>query len=192
MVHVSARVPPPTNYCPLGNGCCFLRPIELHNAYAVETVTICYRWHPLFGLTLPVRMRRKDRAGQRIYCESDGKIYPVPSWMLSPECSQLLLGPPLISAEALGELHDLLTSLPIHDDCDKASLKSPPKEGVDETIGKITLPANESPTPQRTCNNNSRRAAKRIDHGADGTTHPRSGRRKRPRRKRASRKRRRG
>src|SRR5438477_474510 len=35
-------------------------------------------------------MRRKDRAGQRIFCESDGKIYPVPSWMLSPECSQLL------------------------------------------------------------------------------------------------------
>jgi hypothetical protein len=89
-------------------------------------------------------MRRKDRAGQRIYCESDGKIYAVPSWMLSPECSQLLLGPPLISAEALGELHDLLTSLPIHADCDKASQNSPPKESVDETIGKITLPAQPS------------------------------------------------
>src|SRR5437016_13153411 len=123
-------------------------------------------------------MRRKDRAGQRIFCESDGKIYPVPSWMLSPECSQLLLGPPLISAEALGELHDLLTSLPIHADCDKASQNSPPKESVDETIGKITLLAIESPTPQRTCNSNWRRAAQRIDHGADGTTHPRSGRRR--------------
>src|SRR5437879_13651119 len=102
-------------------------------------------------------MRRKDRAGQRIFCESDGKIYPIPTWMLSPECSQLLLGPPLISAEALGELHDLLRSLPIRGDCDKASLNSSPKEGVDETIGKITLPANESPTPQRTCNSHSRR-----------------------------------
>jgi hypothetical protein len=136
-------------------------------------------------------MRRKDRAGQRIYCESDGKIYPVPSWMLSPECSQLLLGPPLISAEALGELHDLLTSLPFHADCDKASQNSPPKESVDETIGKITLPANESP-PQHTCNSNWRRAAQRIDYGADGTTDPRGGRRKRARRKRAGRKRRRG
>src|SRR5437660_1740765 len=176
----------------LDNECSLPLPIELHNAYAVETVTIYYRWHPLFGLTLPVRMRRKDRAGQRIFCESDGKIYPVPSWMLSPECSQLLLGPPLISTEALGELHDLLTSLPIHADCDKASQNSPPKESVDETIGKITLLANESPTPQRTCNSNWRRAAQRIDHGADGITHPRSGRRKRVRRKRASRKRRRG
>jgi hypothetical protein len=90
-------------------------------------------------------MQRRDRAGQRIYCESDGKIYPVPSWMLSPECSQLSLGPPLTSAEALAELHELLTSLPIHADCDKASLNSPPKEGVDETIGKITPPANELP-----------------------------------------------
>ena len=106
-----------------------LAPIQLHNAYAVETVTIYYRWHPLFGLTLPVRMRRKDRAGQRIYCESDGKIYPVPSSMLSPECSQLLLGPPLISADALGELHDLLRSLPLHADCDRASLNTSPKEG---------------------------------------------------------------
>jgi len=93
-------------------------------------------------------MRRKDRTGQRIYCESDGKIYPIPRWMLSPECSKFSLGPPLISAEALGELHDLLTSLPIHADCDKASLNSPPKEGVDETIGKTTLPANESSTFQ--------------------------------------------
>ena len=157
------------------------------NAYDVETATIYYRWHPLFGLTVPVRMRRKDRAGQRIYCESDGKIYPIPRRMLSPECSQFSLGPPLISAEALGELHDLITSLPVHAGCDKASLNSPPKEGVDETIGKITLPANESPTPQRTCNSHSRRAAKRIDHRSDGATHQRS-----KRRKQASRKRRRG
>jgi hypothetical protein len=60
--------------------------------------------------------------------------------MLSPECSQLLLGPPLISAEALSELHDLLTSLPIQADCDKASLNSSPKEGVDETIAKSLYP----------------------------------------------------
>ena len=106
-------------------------------------------------------MRRKDRAGQRIYCESDGKIYPVPSWMLSPECSQLLLGPPLISAEALGELHDLLRSLPLHADCDRASLNASPKEGVDEAIGKITLPANESSTPRRV-SGQSRRAVDEL------------------------------
>jgi hypothetical protein len=104
--------PRSTNYCRSGNEHWSPPPTQLHNAYAVETVTVYYRWQPLFGLTLPVRMRRKDRPGQCIYCESDSKIYPVPSWMLSPECSQLWLGPPLISAEALSELHDLLTSLP--------------------------------------------------------------------------------
>ena len=161
--------------------------MQLHNAYAVETVTIYYRWHPLFGLTLPVRMRRKERVGLRIYCESDGKIYPVPSWMLSPECSQLLLGPPLISADALGELHDLLRSLPLHADCDRASLNASPKEGVDEAIGKITLPANESSTPRRV-NGQSRRAAERTDHRFGGATNQRSG----TRRKRAGRNRRRG
>ena len=53
--------------------------------------------------------------------------------MLSPECSPFSLGPPLLSTQALSELHALLTSLPI-----RASLNSP-KEGVDETIGKATL-----------------------------------------------------
>src|SRR6266566_6249725 len=90
--------------CRSGSECCSPPPIQLHNAYGFELVTIYYRWHPLFGLSVPVRARRKDRAGERIYCESDGQIYPIPSWMLSPECLQLLLGPPLISAEALCEL----------------------------------------------------------------------------------------
>ena len=148
------------------------RPIQLHNAYDFETVNIYYRWHPLFGFSLRVRTRRKGNHGEdRIYCESDGKIYPVPSWMLSPECSHFSLGPALVSTEALSELHDLLTSLPMHVDCDKASLNSSPKEGVDEAIGKTTLPANESSTLERACNSNSRRTAKRTDHRSDGTTH---------------------
>ena len=163
---------------------CSQSPIQLHNAYAVETVTIYYRWHPLFGLNLPVRMRREDRAGQRIYCESDGKIYPIPSWMLSPECLQLLLGPPLISAEALSELHDLLRSLPLHADCDRASLNASPKEGADEAIGKITVPANESSTVQCARNSDSRRTAKRTGHRSDGTTHQRSGSKRRAAQKR--------
>ena len=60
--------------------------------------------------------------------------------MLSPDCSQLLLGLPLISAEALGEFHDLLTSLPIHADRDRASQNSPSKEGIADTIGISVYP----------------------------------------------------
>jgi hypothetical protein len=64
--------------------------------------------------------------------------------MLSPECSQFSLGPAVVSTEALSDLHDLLASLPLPADCDKAGLNSSPKEGLDETTGKATLPANES------------------------------------------------
>src|SRR5438309_6461357 len=75
--------------------------------------------------------------------------------------------------------YDLLTSLPIHVECDKAGLNSSPKEGVDETISKATLPANESSTLQRACNSNCRRAAERTDQRSDGTTDQRSGSKKR-------------
>ena len=78
----------------------------------------------------------------------------------------------------LSGLHDLLTTLPIHVDCAKAGLNSSPKEGLDETIGKATLPANESSTLQRACNSNCRRATERTDQRSDGTTDQRSGSKK--------------
>jgi hypothetical protein len=54
--------------------------------------------------------------------------------MLSPECLQFSLGPPVISADALLELHDLLSSLLIPTDCDKASPNSSSKEGADDSF----------------------------------------------------------
>ena len=74
----------------------------------------------------------------------------------------------------LSGLHDLLTTLPIHVDCAKAGLNSSPKEGLDETIGKATLPANESFPLQHACNSNSRGAAERTDHRPEGTINQRS------------------
>ena len=94
--------------------------------------------------------------------------------MLTPECSQFFLGPSLLSTEALSQLHELLTNLPIQVDCDKAGLKSSPPEGVDETIAKATLPANESSTLQLASNNNSRQAAERTDRRSDGAINTRS------------------
>src|SRR5580658_3482279 len=158
-----------------GNGYWSPPPIKLHNAYDFETVTIYYRWHPLFGLSLPVRARRKDGGGERIYCESDGRIYSLPGWMLSPECLQFSLGPAVISTEALSDLHDLLASLPLPADCDKAGLNSSPKEGLDETTGKATLPANESSAIPPACHGSSQRAAERTDQRSDGTTNQRGG-----------------
>ena len=169
--------------CRSDDECRSVRPIQLHNAYDLESVTVYYHWHPLCGLSLPVRSRRKDRGDERIYCELDGKIYPLPNWMLSPECSQFSVGPPVISAEALVELRELLTSLPLQADCAKASPHSSPKEGVDETIGETSLCTDESLALQYADNRNARRP-KGPDPRSCGTTHQGSGRKKRAARKR--------
>jgi hypothetical protein len=181
---VPARPVSSANCCPLGSECFFPPPIELDNAYDFETVTIYYRWHPLFNSSLPVRSRRKNGNGDRIYCESNGKIYPIPIWMLSPECSQFSLGPPLISVKALLELRDLFASLPLHADCDKSPPNSSSKEEADEAIGKTALPADESSNRQRTTSSDSRRPAKGTNHRSDGTIHQRSARKNRAARKR--------
>src|SRR5260370_18174292 len=89
------------------------RPIQGDNAYDFETVTIYYRWHPLFNCSLPIRSRRKNRNGDRIYCELCGKIYPISSWMLSPEGSQFSLCPRLLSIKALLQLRVFVPTLPL-------------------------------------------------------------------------------
>jgi len=131
----------------------FGRPIQLHNAYDFESVTIYYRWHPLCGLScLFVRVEKTATANASIASQTAN--LSLPSWMLSHECSQFSLGPPLISAEALVELRELLASLRLHADCDKASPHSSPKEGIDETIGKAALSADESSALQYAGNRN--------------------------------------
>jgi hypothetical protein len=104
--------------------------------------------------------------------------------MLSPVCLQSPLAPPLLSTEALSELHDLLASLPIPFGCDRACLNSSPKEGIDEANDKAAPPTNESSTLQRAGNSNPRRAAGRTDQRPDGTANPGSGSQKRAARKR--------
>ena len=75
-----------------------------------DTVTVYYRWHPLFGQTLNVYKRRRGRTGERKVCElGDGRTIAIPAWMLHPDCAQMLLGPPQISLEALAELRRLLS-----------------------------------------------------------------------------------
>jgi hypothetical protein len=98
--------------------------------------------------------------------------------MLSPECAQFSLGTAVVSTEALSELHDLLASLPLSAACGKAGLHSSPKEGLDETTGKTTLPANESSTIPPACRGNSQRTAERTDQRSDGTTNQRGGSKK--------------
>src|ERR1035441_8105847 len=46
------------------------------------------------------------------------------------------LGPPLVATGALLQLRELLNALPSRPQCDKPSLKRPPKEGRHEEIGR--------------------------------------------------------
>ena len=72
-----------------------------------------YRWHPLFGLSLPVHKRRKSSNGERVSFVSflTARSASLPSWMLNPECAHFSFGAPLVSVEALCELRHLLDSL---------------------------------------------------------------------------------
>jgi hypothetical protein len=139
-----------------------------HNAHPFETVTVYYRWHPLFGLSLPVHKRRKTSNGERVFCQlPDGRLCAVPSWMLRPDCAQYSLGCPLISVEALCELRNLLAAWQTSGICGKALLKSPAKEGGDETTSEATQLANEPATSQCARDRSSQPQAK----GTGGYTH---------------------
>jgi hypothetical protein len=77
---------------------------------------------------------RVNRNGERVLCRlPDGTVASLPAWMLRAESSQLTLGTPLVSVDALRELRELLSTLQASPGCGKASLKIVPREGIDET-----------------------------------------------------------
>ena len=143
------------------------RPARSHNAHSLETVTVYYRWHPLFGLALPLRRRQLDRDGERLLCQApDGRLHSLPGWMCSPECLQFSLGSPLISADALGQLRALV------DLWQASSNRLSDEEEVDETISHSTEEAVESAASRRT-NGRRRRRTEGTDGRIGGVTHPR-------------------
>jgi hypothetical protein len=55
-----------------------------HNAHRFETVTVYYRWHPLFGQSLRVHRRMKTRNGEQIFCQlPDSTLCALPSDKMS-------------------------------------------------------------------------------------------------------------
>ena len=103
--------------------------IPPHNAYVLETATVHYRWHPLFGQSVRVIKRRKLWHEEYLTCElEDHTLRSLPSWMFNPECAQFSLGRPMAAVAALSELRDLLDSLQNPPQYGKASLKPLPEE----------------------------------------------------------------
>src|SRR5271157_6295556 len=146
---------------------------QSHNAHRLaqfEIVTVYYRWHPLYGQSLPVRRRQKFSYGEQVFVELEsGATCAVPTWMLSATCAAFLLGPPLIATGALRELRDLLSALPSGLECDKALLKLPPKEGRNEVSAEVptraTEPSPAAPRPARAPG----RQGPATDSGSDRT-----------------------
>jgi len=71
-------------------------------------VTVRYRWHPHFNLTLPVR-QMAGQSGAQLLCElPDGTLGLIPRWMTEvEECAGLSLGSPQVSVAALRRLREL-------------------------------------------------------------------------------------
>src|SRR6266545_2887342 len=128
-----------------------------HNAHRFETVTVYYRWHPLFGQSLEVRQRKKGTDGEYVVCQlANGTSLSIPAWMLNPECAQLALGPPQIAVAALLELRDLLSALPFASGCPLPSFRE--EAAADEATVR-TVPAVESIVTDRDIVRDSRRQA---------------------------------
>jgi hypothetical protein len=127
----------------------------------LETVTVYYRWHPLFGLVLPVWRRTQHRDGQRIYCKApDGKICLLPEWMLRPECMQLSEGAPLVSVDALARLHQLLKDLQRRSHWDKGFLTLSGREGSHEAKSETARAAAKAAAARSATHGSSRRQAR--------------------------------
>jgi hypothetical protein len=133
---------------------------------------VYYRWHPLFGLTLPVHLRSNYSDGERIYCQSpDGRICIMPNWMLDPESSHYSLGSPMVSVEALLELRKLLLAWQAEGVCAKASGTPSHKEETDEAKSEAAQPADESAIAKQSINqeDSSRGQTRGADAGIDGS-----------------------
>ena len=103
-----------------------------------------YRWHPLFGQTLRVIRRVKDRDGEHVQLQlQDHNVSCLlPAWMFSPECLHFTVGPPLISVAALAQLREVLNTVHVPS-CDK-NAGIPSQETMHEATAQAIEPAIES------------------------------------------------
>lgn len=90
--------------------------------------------------------------------------------MFTPDCADFAIGAPVISVGALAELRELLNLLRPSAACDKAVLRTMPKEGTDEASAETTTRSvKPSASPSR-ADRTSRRQGQRTRSGADGTS----------------------
>jgi hypothetical protein len=81
------------------------QPHNAHRFAQSEAATVYYRWHPLYGQSLPVQGRQKVPCGEYVFVRMEsGATCGLPAWMLSAACATFVLGAPPIATDALLEL----------------------------------------------------------------------------------------
>src|SRR5882724_10913132 len=85
---------------------------QSHTTHHLGIVKVEYRWHPHFGLSIPVR-RPAAMNGEQLVCElPDGTLSMIPRWMTdAAACASLSVGRPVASVTALRKLRALVDAL---------------------------------------------------------------------------------
>lgn len=87
--------------------------VPIHSAHVGQVYRVHYRWHAYFGADVKVFRTLNRGDGQHVGLERDpGIAILAPAWILDASvCQSFELGEPVVSTEALFELHSVLQHL---------------------------------------------------------------------------------
>lgn len=88
-------------------------PVPIHSAHVGQVYRVHYRWHAYFGADVKVFRTLNRGDDQHVGLERDAGIAILaPAWILDASvCQSFELGEPVVSTEALFELHSALQHL---------------------------------------------------------------------------------
>ena len=88
-------------------------PVPVHSAHVGQVYRVHYRWHTYFGADVKVFRTLSRGDGQHVGLERDAGIAILaPAWILDASvCQGFDLGEPVVSTEALCDLHSVLRHL---------------------------------------------------------------------------------
>jgi hypothetical protein len=92
---------------------CARRPVPVHSAHVGQVYRVHYRWHAYFDADVKIVRTLNRDDGQHVGLERDpGIAILAPAWILDASvCQGFQLGEPMVSTEALCDLHSVLQHL---------------------------------------------------------------------------------
>src|SRR5207249_4149433 len=110
----------------------------LHTAHRTEVRVVSYRWHPLAGREVTVRLGDRYRRGLRCQtAEQPDRYVFVPAWMFdAPRCARMRIDPkPHVSLVALVALRHLLDDTRSASGVDSPRVSTAPPPHEEERAG---------------------------------------------------------